>query len=137
MVAERIRLDTILEHHDLSREQMVDLAIMIGTDFHPGVRGIGPKRGLALIKRLGTIETILEETDHDTINDLDVIRSIFLEHPTSDDPIPPVSPIDEKALREFLIEQRGFSERRVTESIKNAGKPILAGGQTRLTDFFN
>ena len=110
---------------------------MIGTDFHPGVKGIGPKRGLALIKRLGTIEAILDEKDHEQIKSLNDIRSIFLEHPTSDDPIPPVSPIDEKGLKEFLIDQRGFGERRVAEAIKNAGKTVQKSGQTRLTDFFN
>ena len=137
VVAERIRLDAVLEHNDLSYEQMVDLAIMIGTDFHPGVKGIGPKRGLALIKRLGTVEAILNEKEHGPIANLDDIRSIFLEHPTSDDPIPSVTPIDENGLRQFLIEQRGFSERRVADAIKNAGKKVLSSGQTRLTDFFN
>ncbi len=137
VVAERIRLDAMLEHNELSREQMVDLAIMIGTDFHPGVKGIGPKRGLALIKRLGTIEAILDEKNHEQIKSLNDIRSIFLEHPTSDDPIPPVSSIDEKGLKDFLIDQRGFGERRVAEAIKNAGKTVQKSGQTRLTDFFN
>ena len=28
----------------------MDLAIMIGTDYHPGIKGIGPKTGLKLSK---------------------------------------------------------------------------------------
>src|SRR2546428_7955019 len=32
-----------LEHLGLTREQLVDVAILVGTDFNEGVRGIGPK----------------------------------------------------------------------------------------------
>ena len=41
--AERINLDAMRDELDLSQEQLVDLGIMIGTDFHPGIRGVGPK----------------------------------------------------------------------------------------------
>ena len=39
------------------------MGIMIGTDFHPGIPGIGPKTGLKLIKQYGTIERICEEKE--------------------------------------------------------------------------
>ena len=48
--AQKINLQELLATHDLTREQLVDLAIMIGTDFHPGLKGIGPKTGIKLIK---------------------------------------------------------------------------------------
>ena len=44
--AQRIELEQILADNDLTREQLIDLGIMIGTDFHPGIKGIGPKTGL-------------------------------------------------------------------------------------------
>ena len=44
--AQKINLEELLEEHELSKSQLIDLAIMIGTDFHPGIRGIGPKTGL-------------------------------------------------------------------------------------------
>src|SRR3990172_8979974 len=40
----------------LTREQLVDLGILIGTDFNDGVKGIGPKKALALISRHRTIQ---------------------------------------------------------------------------------
>lgn len=39
---EVIDLEAFLSHHGITREQLVDLAIMVGTDFNPGIRGIGP-----------------------------------------------------------------------------------------------
>ena len=59
--AQKINLEEMLSEHELTRSQLIDLAIMIGTDFHPGIRGIGPKTGLKLIKQFGDIETICQE----------------------------------------------------------------------------
>ena len=47
LTAEKIVLSDVLEEHEITQEQLVDLGIMIGTDFHPGFRGIGPKRDLS------------------------------------------------------------------------------------------
>ncbi len=58
--AQSIDLQHLLNETGLSREQLVDLAIMIGTDYHPGVKGIGPKTGLKLIKQHGTLEAVCE-----------------------------------------------------------------------------
>ncbi len=43
MSAERIVLSETLESNGITREQLVDLGIMVGTDFHPGIKGIGPR----------------------------------------------------------------------------------------------
>ncbi len=55
--AERIVLSDMLEEHDITREQLVDVGIMVGTDFHPGIKGIGPKTGLKLIPGRGGAAT--------------------------------------------------------------------------------
>lgn len=41
---ELIELDKFLKHCGISREGLIDLAILIGTDFNEGLRGIGPKK---------------------------------------------------------------------------------------------
>jgi flap endonuclease-1 len=35
-------LDTLA----ITRPQLVDLGLLVGSDFHPGIKGIGPKRAL-------------------------------------------------------------------------------------------
>ena len=81
VTAERIVLSDLLESHDITHEQLVDLGIMVGTDFHPGIRGIGPKTGLKLIKEHGTIEAVCEAKEKEIPERLDEIRELFLNHP--------------------------------------------------------
>ncbi len=133
--AERIYLSKVLDLHQISHEQLVDIAIMIGTDFHKGVKGIGPKRGLSQIKKHGAIEAIIEDGGYESIENLDTIRSIFLNHPCSEQDISMPGIIDEEGLRNFLIDKKGFSEKRVSNAIATAGKKVRTVGQTRLTDF--
>ena len=136
ITAERIVLAALLEEHGISHEQLVDLGIMVGTDFHPGIRGIGPKTGLKLIKEFGTIEAICEAKEKELPERLDEIRDLFMNHPISGE-LPASGMADEDGLRQFLIDERDFSERRVTralERMKSAGR-MRTKGQSTLFDF--
>ncbi len=48
----------------LNGKQLVDLCILVGTDFNPGVMGIGPKKALKLIKQHGTLAGALALAGH-------------------------------------------------------------------------
>src|SRR3989337_1752889 len=48
---EQVDLVATLAKLGLSREQLVDVAILIGTDYNEGIKGIGPKKGPAFIGR--------------------------------------------------------------------------------------
>ena len=137
--AQKINLQEMLDTHDLSREQLVDLAIMIGTDFHPGLKGIGPKTGIKLIKSLGTIEAICEEKGKEVPERLDEIREIFLNHPASEVAVEALKPgeVDVKGLTHFLQEEREFSQRRIDAAFDalRKGNLIREGGQTSLFSF--
>jgi flap endonuclease-1 len=41
---ELVETESLLNHYGITREQLIDLAILVGTDFNDGVKGIGPKR---------------------------------------------------------------------------------------------
>lgn len=137
--AESINLQTMLAENDLSREQLVDLAIMIGTDYHPGIKGIGPKTGLKLIKQHGTIEAVCEAKAKEVPERLDEIRLIFLDHPSVEvaDEDLEQGQVDRKGLVQFLQVERQFSQRRMDqafEKLKEGGK-LREGGQTSLFSF--
>ena len=137
--AQKINLQELLATHDLTREQLVDLAIMIGTDFHPGLKGIGPKTGIKLIKSLGTIEAICEEKGKEVPERLGEIREIFLNHPASEVDVEDLKPgtVDVKGLTQFLQEEREFSQRRMDAAFDSLrkGNLIREGGQTSLFSF--
>jgi len=135
--AERIVLAELLEENGLTYEQLVDLGIMVGTDFHPGIKGIGPKTGLKLIREFGTIEEVCAAKDKEIPERLEEIREIFLNHPASDEPIPNPGMCDEAGLREMLVDGHDFSERRIGRALNRmeASGRLRSGGQTSLFDF--
>tara|TARA_B110000305_G_scaffold234470_1_gene292565 strand:+ start:2799 stop:3914 length:1116 start_codon:yes stop_codon:yes gene_type:complete len=137
--AQKILLDEVLVANELSREQLIDLAIMIGTDFHPGIKGIGPKTGMKLIKTHGTIEAICEAKEKEVPERLDEIRSIFHDHPAHEVADADLEPgqVDTKGLIQFLQVERQFSQRRMDnafDKLREVGL-IREGGQTSLFSF--
>ena len=57
---ESISLDDVLSSLNLTLDQLRDLAILCGCDFHNGVKGIGPRRGTVLLNRHGNLENALK-----------------------------------------------------------------------------
>ncbi|VDM74889.1 unnamed protein product [Strongylus vulgaris] len=56
-------LPRILSDFDMTKEQFIDLCILLGCDYCESIRGIGPKKAYELIKTYGDIESILENID--------------------------------------------------------------------------
>ena len=137
--AQKIMLDEVLDENERNRAQLVDLAIMIGTDFHPGIKGIGPKTGMKLIKAHGTIEAICEAKDKQLPERLEEIRAIFHDHPANEVDDADLEPgqVDTKGLIQFLQVERQFSQRRMDnafDKLREVGL-IREGGQTSLFSF--
>src|SRR5713226_3787925 len=61
LIPELIKLSENLTMLGITREQLVDLALLVGTDFNEGVMGIGPKKALKLIRRWGSAENLPED----------------------------------------------------------------------------
>ena len=137
--AQRIELSQLLTENELTRDQLIDLAIMIGTDFHPGIKGIGPKTGLKLIKEYSTIEAVCEAKGKDISDRLDEIREVFRNHPVVevDDDFLKQGDVDVEGLKKFLVEDRQFSLKRFDNAmdlLEDAGL-VRTGGQTSLFSF--
>jgi flap endonuclease-1 len=47
----------------LDRARFVDFALLLGTDFAPRLRGVGPLRALRLIREHGSIERVVVEVE--------------------------------------------------------------------------
>ena len=111
VLPEIIDSNRMLENLGITREQLVDVCIMIGTDFNPGVPGIGPKKGLKLIQKHGTLEKVIEANGYD-IPGYEEVRDIFLHGPESDDYDVRCGTIDTDGVLRMMSEY-GFSEDRV------------------------
>lgn len=78
----QIRLKQNLKSLGIKHKQLVDMAILIGTDFNDGIKGIGPKKSLNLIKKNGNVENAiatLGAKDAPTFDIIKEIRKIFLD----------------------------------------------------------
>ncbi|ELY52311.1 flap endonuclease-1 [Natronococcus jeotgali] len=81
---ELMDLEATLERHDLTLEQLIDAAILIGTDFNEGVSGIGPKTAISEITERGDLWSVLEARG-DTIEYGDRVRQLFRDPNVTDD----------------------------------------------------
>ncbi len=102
---EEMRLSTTLQSLDLTREQLVDVAILIGTDYNDGIDGYGPKTAVAAIEEHGDLWGVLE-ADGVVIERADQIRSLFLDpHIEAVDLEVDFPTPDLEAVRSFVSEE--------------------------------
>ncbi len=122
---ERIELETVLENLDVTREQLIMLGMLIGTDFNNGVHGIGPKKGLEKVKEHDSLESLLgdEEVDFDSDNSPEAIFDFFMNPPVEEVEFEFQEPENEK-IREILVERREFSMDRINSKIKDLDKAL-------------
>lgn len=113
---EIIDLKAVLADLGISREQLIDIAILIGTDYNRGVKGIGVKGALKLIKTYGSLESLPREIA--IPKNYEEIRNLFLHPSILESYEINFSSIDEEELFSFLCEERNFSRHRVEELIR-------------------
>ncbi|HKI76172.1 MAG TPA: flap structure-specific endonuclease, partial [Candidatus Bathyarchaeia archaeon] len=118
LIPELVNLADNLQALGISREQLVDLALLVGTDFNEGVMGIGPKKGLALIRRYGAAEKFPEEIRSELPKDLDGVRNIFLHPRVLENYSLKRGRPDPDGIIEFLCEERAFKRDRVQKVAK-------------------
>jgi len=134
---ELIELQKLLTYHGISHAQLVDIALLIGTDFNKGVKGIGPKIALKLIKTHGALENLPQSIKSKLADDLEEVRNIFLQPPVTDDYTLKYDALREDELYRFLCEERDFSKNRVQSVIERMKKFYREKKQAGLEKWFN
>jgi len=122
IVPETIDLDRLLEALHIDREGLIDLALLVGTDFNDGVKGIGPKKALKLVQEHGRLEEMPTDV-RDALGDpamVNAVRQIYL-HPdvTDDFSVEPFEP-DLGGIEAFLCGEHEFGRDRVVAAIDRA-----------------
>lgn len=115
---EIIELENFLHHHDISLDQLVDMGLLIGTDYNEGVFRVGPKTSLKLIKKYGRIDNLPEKyLDKLDENYLDVKR-LFTNPFVDKEYSLRFEEIKKDQLTRFLCKERGFPLDRVTGNLE-------------------
>ena len=126
IIPTEINLKENLNRLGITLFQLVDMAILIGSDYFKGIHGIGPKTAYQLIQKYSNLETIIiqEKQSYDfsqlTYRLISEVRKIFL--------LPEVLktfssfswnyPLEEKIF-ELLCEEHYLNKERVQKGIKN------------------
>ena len=122
LVPELIDLDAQLSRWGITREGLIDLALLVGTDFNDGVRGIGPKKALALVRKHGRIEEMPAEI-REAVGDVSALREIYLRPEVTDDIAFEFGEPDIDGVVRFLCDERQFARPRVTDALARAFPP--------------
>ncbi|HEV2118723.1 MAG TPA: flap endonuclease-1 [Candidatus Bathyarchaeia archaeon] len=117
LIPELIKLSENLALLRITREQLVDLAILVGTDFNEGVKGVGPKKALRLVLEYGSIEQMPEGIRSKLTEDLNSVRQLFLKPRVLEKYVLKRSQPDREGLVKFLAEERAFNKERVERLI--------------------
>ena len=122
---ERIILAETLAGLKLTREQLIQIGILTGTDFNPGVDGVGAKTGLKIVLK-GEFTTKL----HDKIPDFDPapVMEMFLHPPVTNDYSVAAGHPDADGIKKMLCDGYDFSEERVNRALE--GFTAKAGQKT-------
>lgn len=130
---ERMDLQATLDHHDLTLEQLIDAAILIGTDFNEGVSGIGPKTAIAEITEHGDLWSVLEARG-DSIRYGDRVRELFREPNVTDDyEFSTTLDPDLDAARAYVTAEWGVDPAEVERGFERLEESVTQTGLDRWT----
>jgi len=139
VIPETVELDHVLKELGITCEQLVDIGILLGTDFNPeGMKGIGPKTALKLIKQHGSLQELLP-----TLKEAEFpvepqrIREIFLNPKVTDNYKLTWKDPDIDGVVDFLCRERDFSEERVRKALNKMAEGLRkAKGKRTLEAWF-
>jgi flap endonuclease-1 len=140
VVPEVVELENTLKTLEVTYEQLIDIGILIGTDFNPeGIRGLGPKTALKLVKEHGNLEnarSYLKNAEFPV--EPQRIREIFLHPKVTDNYRLVWKEPDVEGVVDFICRQRDFSEDRVRKALEKMQKGIgEQKGKTTLEHWFS
>ncbi len=111
----RYVLDDVLADLDLTREELIEIGVLVGTDYNDGVHGVGPKTALDVV-RDGETRERLEDGDPDA--DLDEIMELYLDPDVTDDYTLEWREPDRDAVVDLLCGEHDFGESRVEKAVE-------------------
>ena len=134
---ELVELERVLDELGIKREQLIIVGILVGTDYNPGgIKGIGPKKALELVKKFGTLDEILKQVEWNFDVDARKIYNFFLNPPTTDEYKLEWKEPNEEKIIEFMVEEHDFSRERVEKVIDKLKQRFREGRQVSLESWF-
>jgi flap endonuclease-1 len=133
---EIISLKEMLSQNKITQEQLIMLAILVGTDYNPGgIKGIGPAKGLKLVKERSDYDKMFEELKWEFEFSWHDVYGAITKMPTIETGHFELKPFDRSKAMEYLCQEKGFSEQRVIGTLDKISSSCDAA-QKGLGGFF-
>lgn len=126
---EVIILEDELSRMGISRKQLVEIALLCGTDYNAGLSRVGPKTALKLIRDNGDLEAVLAALGQ-TIDNYAEIREFFLHPDVTDDYNIKMNKPNIDEVVSFLSGERDFDSIRVERTAQRLEEAYKVGQST-------
>ncbi|HII39482.1 TPA: flap endonuclease-1 [Candidatus Micrarchaeota archaeon] len=136
VVPEEYSLQENLTKLGITREKLVWMGMLCGTDFDPGIRGIGPKKSLKLVLEHDSFDSILSVLNQEM--DWKPVFELFNNPPRVSVPKSEMQfrEPDRSALLQFMCDEHDFSRERVGSALAKAFKEPASSEQSQLKKWF-
>lgn len=129
---EIIEYKNVLNSLELDSDQLICLAILVGTDFNPGgIKGIGPKKALALVRQRKYPVQIFKEVEHQLDFNWQEVFEIFKRPNVKNFDIK-FSKLNEIQIKKILVEEHDFSLERIDNQLEKLRAEKKKGAQKTL-----
>ena len=135
---ELIEFQAVVRELEIDKDQLICLAILVGTDYNPGgVKGLGQKRALEIVQRYKYPIEIFKYVSKkfDFIFEWQEIFKQFHEYEPSYTEDIEFKEVNEKKVKEILLSHE-FSEKRIDSGLQKLRKITESKKQRGLGDFF-
>jgi len=135
---EVIILDEVLNNLEISLDQLIMIGIIIGTDFNEGVKGVGSKTALKIVKQYKNMDDVkrhIKEKYNAEIDNFDEVFEFF-KNPPVKDVVLENKEINEEMIVKILVEEHDFSEERIKNAIAELKEAKQKERQTSLREWF-
>ncbi len=113
-----IELDDVLKSLGVTHEQLVIIGLLIGTDFNYGVKGVGPKTAVKLVKENKTLEKVLEKVKWTDDVEPKELMDFFLNQKLEEKPKFVWKEPDGKKIMKFMVDEHSFSQERIQKAVE-------------------
>ena len=125
IVPEIIHTQKTLDALEMTREKIIDVGILIGTDFNPnGFERVGPKTALKMIKKYSRLEDVPQIQEQLQSIDFQQIREIFLNPKVADVDEIAFEKVDYGAVTDYLVRDKSFSNDRVQSTLNRLRRAL-------------
>jgi flap endonuclease-1 len=135
VVPELLLLKDALAALNIDLEQLIDLCVLIGTDFNDGVKGIGPKKALKLVQEHGSGERAIKQKNLD-IPSFQAVREIFLKPNVTNDYKLRWTTMNREKIEDFLCGGFDFSKTRIQSTLDKISEGDKTRAQSSLDKWF-